>query len=95
MKKHLLVTRLGREEPLCGRQLARPAVGSQVAPGGTTGDTGDVRCGWCLQKMADLGIALTVAQWPLVARKSVPGGRAEEEEEEDDLEDALDDSRFP
>jgi hypothetical protein len=95
MKKHLLVARLGRDEPLCGRQIARPGVGQQVAPGAVTADRDDVRCGWCLQKMQEQGQELTAGQRPLVARKSVPGPRAEAEEEEDDREGVFDDSRFP
>jgi hypothetical protein len=89
MKKHLLVQRLGLTAPLCGRQIARPGPGQQVAPEAVTADNTDVRCGWCLQKMADRGQQLTAQQWPLVAKKSVPGrgngrGRGPEDEEEDD-----------
>lgn len=91
MKKHLLVTRLGQAGPLCGRQIARPGPGQQIAPTAITADSKDVRCGWCLQMMLDRGMALAETQWPLVARKSVPGSRAGNGPESEDDEGPLPD----
>lgn len=87
MKKHLQVQRLGQAEPLCGRQIARPGPGQQIAPTALTADHSDVRCGWCLQKMFDTGMRLTETQWPLVAKRSIPGSRDPEAEAEAEAED--------